>query len=144
MAVSSTVARLRAATPAGGAPRLLGALGRLFAGLAIWLSIVAADPLRNISPENANFALAMTLAWVAAIPCTRDRGGVSERFVRIFIPAFAVLEALMAYPVAGTQVMFGSLLFLVCGAICFADGWRDLEAWDLARDQRVAMAHRAR
>jgi hypothetical protein len=113
-------------------PGLPGALGRILAALAIWLSIVSVDPL-NISPENANFALAMVLAWAAAIPSTRDDGSLQGRFARLFIPSLAVLEALMAYPAAGTQVMFGSLLFLVCGAICFADGWSDLEAWGAAR-----------
>ena len=126
------VSRLR--LDAGGTrpPPLIGALGRIAAALAIWLSIVAIDPL-NISPENANFALAMTLAWIAAIPSSRDDGSAQGRFVRVLIPSFAVLQALMAYPVAGTQVPFGSLFFLVCGAVCFADGWSDLEAWGAAR-----------
>jgi hypothetical protein len=87
----------------------------------------------NISPENANFSLAMVLAWVAAVPSTRDDGSVTGRFVRLAIPSLAVMESLMAYPVAGTQVKFASLLFLVCGAVCFADGWRDLEVWGEAR-----------
>jgi hypothetical protein len=116
-------------------PGLPGAVGRIFAALAIWFSIVSVDPF-NISPENANFALAMVLAWIAAIPSTRDDGSLQGRFARVLIPSLAVLQALMAYPVAGTQVMFGSLLFLVCGAICFADGWSDLEAWGAARGAR--------
>ena len=118
-----------ASSPVGGTLRILAALG-------IWLSIVAVDPL-NISPENANFALAMTVAWVAAIPSSRDDGSVQGRFVRIVIPTFAVLQALMAYPVAGTQVPFGSLCFLLCGAVCFADGWSDLEVWSAARSVRA-------
>ena len=130
VAAAWVVRSLRARSP--GQPGLVGALGRVLVGLAIWFSIVGVDPLA-ISPQNASFALAITLAWVAAIPSSRDDGSLDGRFVRLFIPAFAVLEALMAYPVAGAQVVFGSLLFLVCGAICFADGWRDLEAWGAAR-----------
>jgi hypothetical protein len=125
--------RLRATSPTANRPHVVGSVSRILASLAIWLSIVAADPL-DLSPENANFALAMVLAWVAAIPSTRDDGSRRTRFVRLFLPAFAVLEALQAYPVAGTQVMFGSLLLLVCGAVCFADGWADLEAWGANRD----------
>jgi hypothetical protein len=131
VAAAWVVRRLRAASVRA-QPGLPGAVGRILAALAIWLSIVSADPL-NISPENASFALAMVLAWVAAIPSSRDDGSLRGRFTRLLIPSLAVLEALMAYPVAGTQVMFGSLLFLVCGAICFADGWSDLEAWGIAR-----------
>lgn len=130
VAAAWVVRRLRS-DPARARPGLPGALGRILVALAIWLSIVSADPL-NISPENANFALAMVLAWVAVIPSTRDERQPPWRFARLLIPSLAVLEALMAYPVAGTQVMFGSLLFLVCGAICFADGWSDLEAWSAA------------
>ncbi len=132
VAVAWVVRRMRARSGITHRPGLVGALGRVFAALGIWFSIVAADPL-NISPENANFALAIVLAWVAAIPSTRDDGSLQGRFARLFIPSLAVLQALMAYPVAGTQLMFGSLLFLVCGAICFADGWSDLEAWGSAQ-----------
>jgi len=132
VAAAWVVRRLRTARSAGPhQPGLIGAFCRVLAAVAIWFSIVAADPF-DISP-NSPFALAITLAWVAAIPSTRDDGSPQGRFVRMFVPSFAVLQALMAYPVAGAQVMFGSLLFLICGAVCFADGWSDLEAWGTAR-----------
>jgi hypothetical protein len=38
-----------------------------------------------------------------------------------------VLHALVAYPVAGTQRAIGSVLLLVCGAMCVADGWSELQ-----------------
>lgn len=113
-------------------PGPLGAMCRVLAGLAIWFSVVGADPL-DISPQNANFALAITLAWVAAIPSTRDDGSPRGRFVRLLIPSLTVLETLMAYPVAGTQMWLGSLLLVVCGAVCLGDGWSDLEAWGARR-----------
>jgi hypothetical protein len=127
------VRRLRATSPARKQPGLADALGRVLAGLAILFSIVGADPF-NISPDNASFALAMVLAWVAAIPSTRDDRSTERRFVRLFLPSFAVLEALQAYPVAGTQVRFSALLLLVCGAVCVGDGWSELETWGAARD----------
>ncbi len=103
-------------------PELAGALGRILVALAIWLSITV----------TRNFAFAITLAWVAAIPSSRDDGSLQGRFVRLLLPSLAVLQTLVAYPVAGTQVGFGSLLLLVCGAVCFADGWSDLEEWGAA------------
>jgi hypothetical protein len=111
----------------------LGAVLRALAGLAIWFSVVRASAL-NLGPENAPFALALPLAWVAAIPSTRDDGSLASRFLRRLVPALAVLQALIAYPVASTQVAFGSVLFLVCGAVCVADGWSELQL--AVRDQR--------
>ena len=141
LAVGAVVAawiirRLRAGSPRAGQPGLIGtgwpglagALGRILVALAIWLSIAA------VSRYHA-FALVISLAWVAAIPSTRDDGNLQGRFVRVLLPSLAVLQALMAYPVAGTQVKFAVLLFLVCGAVCFADGWSDLEVWSAARDK---------
>ncbi|MGZ4251624.1 MAG: Ig-like domain-containing protein, partial [Solirubrobacteraceae bacterium] len=114
--------------------RRLGAVLRVLVGLVILCSVVGAFPL-NIEPENARFALALPLAWVAALPSTRDDGSLAGRFVRLVIPALAVMQALIAYPVSGTQMPFGSVLLLICGAVCVADGWSDLET--SARDQPV-------
>jgi hypothetical protein len=122
IAVAWAIRRQRARSGREGQPELLGALGRILVALAIWLPIALAR-------YRANFDLAITLAWVAAIPSTRDTDSLQSRFTRLFLPALAILQALVAYPVAGSQVKFGSLLFLVCGAVCFADGWSDLEAW---------------
>jgi hypothetical protein len=132
IAAAWAIRRLRARTAGGGQPELLGALGRILAALAIWLSL-------GLAPHRANFALAITLAWVAAIPSTRDSDSPQSRFTRLFLPALAVLQALVAYPVAGTQVKFGSLLFLVCGAVCFTDGWSELEAWGAAGGTRYGV-----
>jgi hypothetical protein len=126
-----SVRQFRAIAGGKSEPAPTPAIARVLAGLAIWLSIVAADPL-NISP-NAAFALAIVLAWIAAIPSIGDDGSPRVRFVRAFLPSLAVTQALMAYPVAGAQVDFGSVLFVVCGAICFADGWNELSAWGAAR-----------
>jgi hypothetical protein len=125
IAAAGAVRRMLAGSRADAQPQLLGALGRILAALLIWLPIALAR-------HRANFDLAITLAWVAAIPSTRDHHSAQGRFVRVLIPALAVLQALVAFPVAGSQVRFGSLLFLICGAICFADGWSDLEAWGAA------------
>ncbi len=103
---------------------LAGAASRILAGLAIWSSLVSAWPF-SIAP-NAEFALALPLAWVAALPCGRDDASTATHFLRLLVPALAVMSALFAYPVAGSQIGYGSVLFVLCGAVCVADGLHDL------------------
>jgi len=119
---------------------LLSAALRTLAGVAILLSMTDSYPFA-ISPD-ATFALALPLAWVAAIPSRRD-AGPRAALIRLLIPSLAVLQCLQAYPVAGTQVSVGSLLLVLCGAVCVADGWSELTAWsggNLARSPLVASA----
>jgi hypothetical protein len=106
---------------------LVTGLPRVLIGIAIWFSVASIPPL-SIAPD-AVFALAMVLAWVAAVPPLNSPQSPRRYFVRLFITALALLEALDAYPVAGSQVWFGAALFLICGGICVADGWSDLETW---------------
>jgi hypothetical protein len=101
---------------------------RTVSGLAILLSL-GSESIFNVAP-NAAFSLAMPLAWVAALPSRRDAPGPRARFVRLLIPSLAVLQALLAFPVAGSQVLLGSILLVLCGVICLADGWADLVAYD--------------
>ena len=115
----------------GGPPSLSDGLLRAIAGVAILLSLGSASVF-NIGPD-ATFSLAMPLAWVAALPSPRDPVDSRARLVRLLIPSLAVLYCLLAYPVAGTQVLSGSILLVLCGAICVADGWAELEAWQGAR-----------
>jgi hypothetical protein len=102
-------------------------LFRTIAGVAILLSL-ASQSLFSIAPDAA-FSLAMPLAWVAALPPAVDISGSRERLVRVLIPSLAILSCLLAYPVAGSQVALGSILLVLCGAICVADGWALLAAW---------------
>jgi hypothetical protein len=110
---------------------LASGLLRLLVGLAIWLSVASMAPL-SAAPDAA-FALAMPLAWVAAVPTRARLANPQSYFMRVFVTALALLEGLTAYPVAGSQVWFGAALFLVCGAICVADGLADLESWQRER-----------
>ena len=97
---------------------------RVLAGMALWFAV--ADPLL-VGPAKPQFEFALPLLWVAAIPrsgSTRTRGGP---FLRILVPALALTQSLVGYPVAGTQYAFGSVLFALCGAVCAADGWAELQ-----------------
>ena len=119
-------------------PSLSDGVLRTIAGVAILLSLVN-QSLFNIAP-NAPFALAMPLAWVAALPSSRDIPSSRERLVRVVIPALAILYCLLAYPVAGSQIYLGSILLVLCGAVCVADGWTELAAWNVARAPGSAAA----
>jgi hypothetical protein len=120
---------------------LLGAMGRVLAGLAIWCSLVDTRPF-GIAP-NAVFALALPLAWVAAVPSGRDDASTAARFLRLLVPTLAIMSALFAYPVAGSQVWYAATLFVLCGAVCVADGLHDLRTWAEGRGSaEVAVAAR--
>lgn len=62
-------------------------------------------------------------AWVALIqpPGKPDEG---TQFVRLLLPPVAVLQMLHAYPVAGSQLFWSTLLLIPVGALCVANGVR--------------------
>ena len=94
----------------------IGALGRIGAGISIWVAVIGTQPL----------ALPAALAWVAAVPTSHDRQTPAARFVRLFIPALAILQVLHAYPVPGSQIWWSVFLFISLGAICVSDGLTEL------------------
>ena len=113
---------------------LFGGLLRTVAGVAILMSL-GSQSVFNIAP-NAAFSLAMPLAWLAAVPPSPDIPTPRKTLGRVLIPALAILYCLDAFPVAGTQVLLGSILLVPCGAVCLADGWTELAAWNLDRAPR--------
>jgi hypothetical protein len=94
----------------------IGALGRIGAGLLIWAALLGSQPL----------ALPVALVWVAAIPTRRDAKTPAARFVRLFIPALAILQVLHAYPNPGSQIWWSAFLLVVVGAVCVSDGLAEL------------------
>jgi hypothetical protein len=122
--------RLLMSSAAHERPSITAGLLRLLVGVAILLSLVGQFPFA-ISPD-APFALAMPLAWVAALPSRRD-SMPRVRLARLLIPSLAVLQALVAYPVAGSQLGVGSILFVLCAAICLSDGAAEIVFWGQAR-----------
>jgi hypothetical protein len=91
------------------------AIGRILCGVIIWLM-----PIEG-------FAFALSLAWVAALPSSRDKDTAASRFIRLLIPGVAIIYTLFAYPGAGSQLSFAHAMFVLCGAVCVADGLSDLE-----------------
>ena len=94
----------------------VGALGRIVAGAWILAAVVSPNRL----------AMPVALAWVAAVPTSDDAPFPARRFVRLFVPALALLQVLHAFPVIGSQVAWSALLMVVVGAVCVGDGLREL------------------
>ena len=130
-----------AGDPRSRAPSVWDASLRLLAGIAILLSLSRTFPFAGTA--NAPFALAMPLAWIAALPSRRNGLEPGRHFVRLLIPSLAVLQGLLAYPVAGGEADLGSLLFLLCGAVCVADGWAEFAAWTVSRTSAARLARPA-
>jgi hypothetical protein len=107
-------------------PSAIGGSLRLLVGVAVLFSLVQESPF---DLPGSLFALAMPLAWVVAVPPLSTALSPAERIMRLALPALAINNALISFPVAGTQVNTGSVLFVACGAICLSDGWKELGAW---------------
>ncbi len=71
-----------------------------------------------------SFVVGLPLLFFAAVPPVGTAD--SERIARIALVALATLEGLLAYPVAGAQVRWSSLLMIPVGMICLNDGVRQL------------------
>jgi hypothetical protein len=109
-------------------PRWRGISGilRVGAGLLIWTSLVG--PIFDLPQDlTQSLVVGAPLLWVAAIP----PGGapLSATFPRMLVPALAALQFLHAYPMPGSQLVWGSFLLVLVGGICVADGIEDLAAY---------------
>jgi hypothetical protein len=97
----------------------------LVIGLELALAVIGeAFPIEVINAQGLPFAL-MAFAWVALIP-TRGRPDPARSFARLLLPPLAVLQALHAFPVAGSQTLWSTFLLIPVGAICIANGSRGI------------------
>lgn len=123
------VAHIALGTPADAAaePRPNPALGagRVFVGLAIWVSLTG--PVFDL-PEDLTQAMVVgaPLLWVAMID-TRGPSPESS-FLRVLVPTLAALQFLHSYPVPGSQLYWSTLLLVFVGGICIGDGVEELSA----------------
>ncbi|HEX5982659.1 MAG TPA: hypothetical protein VFY69_00485 [Solirubrobacterales bacterium] len=67
----------------------------------------------------------IAFAWMALVP---PPGGDGEdtAFARLLLPPLAVMQALHAFPVAGSQILWAAFLMIPVGALCIANGIRGL------------------
>lgn len=94
-------------------------------------------PFDSISLPAYQLSL-LGFAWVALIPA--PGASPSTSFARLLLPPLAVLQALHAYPVAGSQLFWASFLLVPVGALCIANGVRGLSPGLQGRERRAAIA----
>jgi hypothetical protein len=100
---------------------------------------VAGSGLPFDSSSVVGYQLSMLpFAWVALVATLPGERAVPS-FVRLLLPLLAVLQALHAYPVAGSQVGLASLLLVPTGALCVANGVRGLAATVDVEADRLAL-----
>jgi hypothetical protein len=119
-----SVSRNREARPSLASTSLVSALS-ILVGLGMALSVIGRTAL--FDPVTfAGFQLGLlSFAWVALIqpPGESDE---ATRFARLLLPPLAVLQALHAFPVAGSQVAWSAFLLIPVGALCVANGVRGI------------------
>ena len=116
---------------------LIGALSILI-GVEMALSVIGKTfPADTLTLPGYQFSF-LAFAWLALVPVPgEDR---ATAFARLLLPSLAVLQALHAFPVAGSQVLWSTFLLIPVGALCVANGVRQLAALTDARDERWALA----
>jgi hypothetical protein len=127
MALLALAAFLLAASPwiarwRGGSRLVTGGLLRLVTGGAFAVTVAG---LYMLVPKGL---LLVPFAWVAASKPVGVEDSEALGYTRRFLPPLAVLQTLHAYPVAGTQLMWGSFLLVLVAGICIVDGARQLSA----------------
>ena len=121
-----------------GWPSIAVALGRVALGAAIVVTLVDGPAFAQFDELTRPLVVAGPFAWVVVLapPGAPPR----SRFIRLLIAALAVLQPLHAFPVPGTQLAWGQLLFVVVGCMCLADGAHELAASRLIASSRRAVA----
>jgi hypothetical protein len=117
----------------------LSSLLAVLIGAALALSTIGKTILfDNLTFPGFQLGL-LSFAWVALIPAP---GGENPRtaFARLLLPPLAVLQALHAFPVAGSQVQWSAFLLIPVGALCVANGARGLARELNGRRERRAIA----
>jgi hypothetical protein len=104
------------------APGVVDAALHVVAGLA--MLYIAVTQAQLAPPIPVSFTVALPLLFFAAVPPVG--ASQSERVARVVLVSLAVLEGLIAYPVAGAQIEWSSLLIIPAGMLCLNDGLRQL------------------
>jgi len=130
------VARSRLA--AAGWWRPLLSIFSILIGIEIALSTIGKTlPVDTFGLPGFQFDM-LAFAWVALAVSTPSPANTT--FGRALLPPLAVMQALHAYPVAGSQVGWSTFLLIPVGLLCVANGARGLSEALEAPGRRVALA----
>ena len=113
---------------------LLGSIAHFAVGLLILYCALQETELAFTN----TFTLALPLLCFAAIP--RAGATESERIARMALVSLAVIEGLLAYPVAGAQVRWSTLLIIPVGMLCLHDGVCLLRSFAVVRPRAFRFA----
>jgi hypothetical protein len=115
-------------------------LASIAIGVAMALAVIGKGMPFDAADLPGYQLLLLGFAWVALIPAPGRAEGPAA-FARLMLPPLAAMQALHAYPVAGSQTLWASFLLIPVGAICVANGVRGLSS-SLAADgdRRAALA----
>ena len=126
-AVAYWYSERRRSRPQGNAWLALTSLFSVGVGVAMALS-VNGKALPWDATGFAGYQLSMLcFAWVALLALPAGLS-LPAAFARLLLPPLAVLQALHAYPVAGSQTLLSAFLLIPVGALCVANGVRGIAA----------------
>ncbi len=133
----SYVTRKRRGSPTG-AWLATTSLLSIVVGLAMAQSVAGKSLPFDLTALLGNPLSMLAFCWVALI-APSPGAPPALAFARLLLPLLAVLQALHAYPVAGSQTLWSSFLLIPVGAICVAEGARGLHAALAAGAERRAL-----
>ena len=112
----------------------------ILVGAQIALSPVGRTlPIDAVASPGYEFGL-LAFAWVALLPVDGGENDRRSTFAQTLLAPLAVLEALHAYPVAGSQVAWSTFLLVPVGLVCVGNGARGLVAAAGAEWKRTVVA----
>jgi hypothetical protein len=91
--------------------------------LAATAFMLAALQMLPISLAAFGMSYGIGLAGICALPMRRDPEGLSDARTRQWLALILVLQSLHAYPVAGSQINWGTFLWVPLLALATRDGW---------------------
>ncbi len=105
--------------------------------LAFGVLVLSALQWVNVSEPAFAMTYGVGLAALCALPLRRDAEGLADARVRQWLAIVLVLQFLHAYPVAGSQLNWGTFLWVPLLILAVRDAWLALPPWVWCR--RVAV-----
>jgi hypothetical protein len=138
-AIAYWYARRGSTVESSGAWRAGLAVFSILVGVELALSSIGRALPFDTSGLPAYQLSLLAFAWVGLVPA--PGASPAGAFARLLLPPLAVMQALHAYPVAGSQLLWASVLLIPVGALCVASGVRNLSAvLGEGQERRAALA----